>query len=65
MAGLPAVAVPAGFSEEGLPLGVQLIAGRGQEDLLLATAAMLEGADERFRVRVAPISPPRPEGSER
>jgi aspartyl-tRNA(Asn)/glutamyl-tRNA(Gln) amidotransferase subunit A len=52
LAGLPAVAVPAGFSPEGLPLGVQLIGSRNDEDVLLSTASMLEASDERFRASI-------------
>lgn len=40
--GHPAISVPAGLSEEGWPIGVQLVARRGREGLLLAVAAQLE-----------------------
>ncbi len=40
--GHPAISVPAGVSVEGWPIGVQLIARRGAEGLLLAVAAQLE-----------------------
>jgi aspartyl-tRNA(Asn)/glutamyl-tRNA(Gln) amidotransferase subunit A len=59
LAGLPALAVPGGFSGDGLPIGIQLIAGLGREDVLLEAAAMLERADQRFRSRTAPYPPPR------
>ena len=36
--GLPTVAVPIGFGEEGLPMGLQLIGARGSDDTLLAIA---------------------------
>lgn len=36
LAGLPAVAFPAGFSEEGLPIGAQLVGRAGEESLLLS-----------------------------
>jgi aspartyl-tRNA(Asn)/glutamyl-tRNA(Gln) amidotransferase subunit A len=58
LAGLPALALPAGRSGDDLPLGVQLIASAGREPLLLSTAASLEAADERFRPVVAPYPPP-------
>lgn len=34
--GLPAISIPCGFSAEGLPIGVQLIARTGQDETLLA-----------------------------
>ncbi|MEA2179532.1 MAG: hypothetical protein QOG77_2829 [Solirubrobacteraceae bacterium] len=42
--GLPAVALPAGVSAAGLPLGVQLVGRRWGDDALLALAAWAEGA---------------------
>lgn len=36
--GAPAISIPAGFSKEGLPIGLELLALRGREDLLLAAA---------------------------
>ena len=43
MAGLPAISVPAGLSDDGLPLGLQLIGPAFGEADLLATAHALEG----------------------
>lgn len=40
--GWPAVNVPAGFSDDGLPLGTQLMGHTGSEQLLVAVAAQLE-----------------------
>jgi amidase len=40
--GQPAVSVPAGFSDEGLPLGVQLVGRANDEATLLALAAQIE-----------------------
>lgn len=38
IAGLPAVSVPCGYSEKGLPVGMQIIAGKFREDILLNLA---------------------------
>ncbi len=42
--GWPALALPCGFSEDGLPIGVQLVAAPKQEDTLLQAGAALEDA---------------------
>jgi amidase len=42
--GQPACSVPAGFDDDGLPVGVQLVARRGGDATLLALAAQLERA---------------------
>jgi amidase len=42
--GQPAISLPLQTSEEGLPIGVQLIAPLGREDVLLRVAAQLEEA---------------------
>ena len=42
--GHPAISLPLGESAEGLPIGVQLVAARGNDELLLAIAADLEQA---------------------
>jgi amidase len=44
MSGQPAVSLPLGHSETGLPIGVQLVAAYGCEDVLLRAAAQLERA---------------------
>lgn len=41
-AGLPAVGLPAGFTADGLPLGIQLVGAHGDDEALLATAAVIE-----------------------
>jgi aspartyl-tRNA(Asn)/glutamyl-tRNA(Gln) amidotransferase subunit A len=42
LAGLPALSLPAGLSDEGLPLGLQLIGPHFSEDVLLRTAHVME-----------------------
>lgn len=42
--GFPAISIPCGFSSAGLPIGLQIIAGRNQEDQLLRIAAAVEDA---------------------
>ncbi len=43
--GGPAISVPAGFTEQGLPVGLQLVAPIGHEHRLLQIAAAIEGAN--------------------
>ena len=43
LAGLPAVSIPFGREEKGLPVGVQLIGGMLQEKSLLNIGRLLEG----------------------
>jgi amidase len=50
--GQPAISLPLGESD-GLPVGVQLVAAQGREDLLIQVAAQLERA-EPWADRVAP-----------
>ncbi len=40
--GQPAASIPAGFTEDGLPLGVTMIVAPNREELLLSVAAQLE-----------------------
>ena len=44
VSGNPAISLPLGESRQGLPIGVQLVAAHGREDLLLQVAAQLEQA---------------------
>ena len=54
MTGQPAVAVPAGHDESGRPVGVQIAARAGREELLIALARACEA-------RGAGFSPPQPQ----
>ena len=47
--GNPAAAVPVGRSNEGLPIGVQIVARPWEEELVLAVAAELEGQRGAWR----------------
>jgi amidase len=42
VAGLPAITLPVSTTEDGLPMGVQLVGRPGREDVLLAIGAQLE-----------------------
>ena len=53
LTGQPAIAVPAGFSSDGLPLSVQIVSPPGREGPLLALAAQLE-AERRWPDRRPP-----------
>jgi aspartyl-tRNA(Asn)/glutamyl-tRNA(Gln) amidotransferase subunit A len=51
--GLPAVSVPCGFSERGLPIGLQIAGPPGREDLVLRLAHAYEQATVWHRRRPA------------
>jgi amidase len=44
MTGQPAISLPLHWTPDGLPVGVQLVAGYGREDLLIRVASQLEQA---------------------
>ena len=54
LAGIPAISVPAGNSSEGLPIGLQLLAPWGGDELLLDAAEALERANGRRWVDAMP-----------
>ena len=43
--GCPAISIPAGFTSDGLPVGLQLVAPFGQDRRLLEVAAAIESAE--------------------
>jgi amidase len=53
--GQPAISLPLHWAPDGLPIGVQLVAGFGREDLLVRIAAQLEAA-QPWASRRPPIS---------
>ena len=44
MSGQPAISLPIEWTDDGLPVGVQLVAAYGREDLLIRVASQLESA---------------------
>jgi amidase len=54
LAGVPAISVPVGFSSEELPIGLQLLAAWGRDELLLDAAEALERANGRHWVDAVP-----------
>ncbi|MEB3194774.1 MAG: Asp-tRNA(Asn)/Glu-tRNA(Gln) amidotransferase subunit GatA [Cyanobacteriota bacterium] len=58
LAGLPAISVPCGFDDQGLPIGLQLIAGVLEEGRLLQVAHQYEQAAAVMQARPsAPLVP--------
>ncbi|WP_443046731.1 amidase family protein [Streptomyces sp. DSM 40750] len=45
LSGHPAMSIPAGFDSDGCPVGLQLVARHGEEDLLLRVARAAEAAE--------------------
>ena len=64
LAGLPAISVPAGRNQEGLPIGLQLLAAPNQENELLEIAQVLEQI-ENFSLDHKKIPLPYPKASEK
>ena len=53
--GQPAASVPAGFSDDGLPIGAQLVGRPADESTLLSLAAQIE-ATRPWADRLPPVS---------
>lgn len=45
VSGQPAISLPLHWNDDGLPIGIQLVAAYGREDLLIRVAAQLEQAE--------------------
>ena len=54
LTGVPAISVPVGLSADGLPIGLQLQAAWGRDELLLDAAEALERANGRRWVEALP-----------
>jgi len=54
--GQPACSIPLYHNAAGLPIGIQLVAAYGREDLLLRTAAQLEAAQPFVHRATRPLS---------
>ena len=52
--GQPAVSLPLYWNREGLPIGIQLVAPFGREDLLIQLASQLEEA-QPWKDRTPPV----------
>ncbi|TFJ92634.1 amidase [Lentibacillus salicampi] len=55
LTGQPAMSLPVHLSKEGLPLGVQVMASKGREDMLLKLAFQLEQSDIWIGMRGNPM----------
>ena len=53
--GMPGISVPAGLDRDGLPIGAQLYAKWGREDLLLQVAGQIERSRSEWFVAVPPV----------
>ncbi len=49
IAGLPAISIPAGWTEDGLPIGVQIVTASGAEEGLFALARQLDAKLGAYR----------------
>jgi Asp-tRNA(Asn)/Glu-tRNA(Gln) amidotransferase A subunit family amidase len=64
LTGIPSISVPVGLSPDGLPIGLQLQAAWGRDELLLDAAEALERANGRSWVEALPPPAQQPEPTE-
>ncbi|HUG36632.1 MAG TPA: amidase family protein, partial [Candidatus Limnocylindrales bacterium] len=57
--GLPAISIPAGFTRDGLPVGLQIVGRWRQEAMVLRAAAVFEAA-RPWADRIPPVVPATP-----
>jgi Asp-tRNA(Asn)/Glu-tRNA(Gln) amidotransferase A subunit family amidase len=55
LTGQPAISVPGGVSDDGLPIGVMIVARHNEEATLISLAAQLEG-EVRWTDRRPPLA---------
>src|SRR5262249_6222461 len=55
MAGCPSLAAPAGFNEQGLPMGIQIVAPNHPELSCLQFGLAYESATDSAATRLAPV----------
>jgi len=55
LAGIPAISIPAGFSKEGLPIGLQILSNEFNEQILLDIAIFFEQKDKFSEWNPVPI----------
>jgi Asp-tRNA(Asn)/Glu-tRNA(Gln) amidotransferase A subunit family amidase len=58
LAALPSLTVPAGIADDGLPVGLQLVAARNRDQFLLRVGEALQVTTDWHRLR--PPAPPGP-----
>ncbi|MDX1455779.1 MAG: amidase family protein, partial [Gammaproteobacteria bacterium] len=51
MTGQPACSVPCGFTQDGLPIGIQLVGARHRDDLVLRAANTYQKANPLTHIR--------------
>jgi len=56
LAGIPAISIPCGFSEAGLPIGMQLMSDAFREDIILKAAYAFEQATDFHKRRCPDIT---------